>query len=43
MAYVLMAWAQFERRRIGQRTKEALAVSLWFDVESLNNTADWQN
>lgn len=26
MAYVLMAWAQFERRRIVQRTREALAV-----------------
>jgi len=26
MAYVLMAWAQFERQRIAQRTREALAV-----------------
>jgi len=26
LAYVLMAWAQFERRRIAQRTREALAV-----------------
>src|SRR5258708_28129667 len=26
MAHVMMAWAQFERRRISQRTPEALAV-----------------
>jgi DNA invertase Pin-like site-specific DNA recombinase len=26
MAYVLMAWAQFERRRIADRTRETLAV-----------------
>ncbi len=26
MAHVMMAWAQFERRRISQRTREALAV-----------------